>query len=50
MAVKYYDMRHEGAQIDDAVGLVLSGDILVATCIMQKWGSKKAIFWKYEQY
>lgn len=28
MAVEYYDMRHEGAQIDDAVDLVLSGDII----------------------
>lgn len=27
MAVEYYDMRHEGSQIDDAVDLVLSGDI-----------------------
>lgn len=28
MAVEYYDMRHEGEQIDDAVDLVLTGDII----------------------
>ena len=43
-------MLNEGILEGASCWKVQAGDILVATCIMQKQVGKKAIFWKYEQY
>lgn len=43
-------MLNEGILGGSSCWKVEAGDILVATCIMQKQGGKKAIFWEYEKY
>lgn len=43
-------MLNEGILEGSSCWKVEAGDILVATCIMQTGGGKKAIFWKYEKY